>query len=85
MGKEGMGHFVKGIQINKEGWQRREAEVEAWETVSFAIMREVGKSVGIREAQGPDQGVHEACAAATPSSLMLREERRRLAAAGNRG
>ena len=58
-----MGTLVKGLQGQKEAWQRREVEASAWQEVSFALMKEVGRQlVWSMQAMGepaPGPEVHQ--------------------------
>ena len=46
---EVVNHLIKGIVSQRETWQRREAESLVWQTITFALMREVGKQLAAEQ------------------------------------
>jgi len=48
MGEEArllVGNVIRGMVSQRDAWQRREVEHSVWQTLSFALMREIGKQL----------------------------------------
>ena len=40
-------HLIKGMVSQRDAWQRREVESTVWQTLTFTLMREIGKQLAM--------------------------------------